>query len=172
MKLDNKKANEAWDDYKAFKESMGQIIDKARPEVKREIEMAFKLGFQYGAKSKPEPIIREPIDFNMRHTVPPFAANSQPAENHEKAFNNIKKTVRKKGEIHRRTYAEVKRDAQLVKTVLQRRGEPMRLLDVYNEVNKAGANWNYKSATGYINSAMRMIPKIKKVGHGLYEYQG
>lgn len=152
MKLNNEKAQKAWEDYKGFMASMGMDLEKSRG-----IEQAFKMGFSYGAASNKQaaPIIREPIE--KWRNVP---AVKETAEEQE---------VRK---MRRRSGKKIEQDSILVKNILQRNGGPMQLKDITEAVNRAGGNWYPKSASGHMIVAMERIPEIKRVGIGLYEYQG
>lgn len=86
----------------------------------------------------------------------------------EKRQLDIKKP---KKDIQRRTDAQQLQDARLVADVLQRNNRAMKVYEILNAVNAAGANWKEQSATGHIYKAMEKFPAIKKVGFGLYKYE-
>jgi hypothetical protein len=108
------------------------------------MEQAFKMGFAMGEANKNKEVPQPVVE---EPTKPKYIKN------------------------RKRTEEEIENDARLVASIMQRKGEPMRLQDITEAVNAAGGQWYDKSASGHMNRVMERYPTIKKVGFGLYHYE-
>lgn len=142
LQLNSKEAQKAWEDYKGFLIGLGVNLT-ANPAIERQIEQAFKMGFAAGRTGEKP------------------AANEEPAKKPTKRRAKPKKV---------RTFQEIERDNKLVASILQRANAPMKLCDIINAMNAAGADWPAKNASSYMQTAMERYPAIKKVGYGVYAY--
>jgi hypothetical protein len=142
LQLNSKEAQKAWEDYKGFLIGLGVNVT-ANPVIERQIEQAFKMGFAAGR------------------------AGEKPAANEETAKKSTKRQAKPKKV---RTFQEIERDNKLVASILQRANGPMKLCDIINAMNAAGADWPPKNASSYMQTAMERYPAIKKVGYGVYAY--
>lgn len=150
LQLNSKEAQKAWEDYKGFLIGLGVNLT-ANPAIERQIEQAFKMGFVAGVSAAGM----------LGRDADQSAANEAPAKKPTKRRAKPKKV---------RTFQEIERDNKLVASILQRANAPMKLCDIINAMNAAGADWPAKNATSYMQTAMERYPAIKKVGYGVYAY--
>ena len=151
MQLNSKEAANAWDDYKEFLMSLG-IFKMGNPHTWQQLEQAFKFGYAKGVAEgeKKQPAYIPPMEQTPANTV---------LELKEVATGR------------RRSEEELMKDAEIVKAILKRHGEPMQLQAITAAANKAGCKWYHKSSSSHMAKVMEQQPEVKKVGYGVYVYQ-
>lgn len=160
MKLNSEQAKAAWVDYKEFM----NLADNGGW-----IEQAFKFAFALGQSTQKEV---KPIEVKTNIVAPKEVVEQLTLPLTRKATVATGKIKRKFNGRVKRTYKQRQNEAALVAGILKSKGQPMYLQDITKAVNSAGCNWKEQSVSGYMTDAMAHIPAIKKVGFGMYAYEG